>query len=39
MILGHGGSVEFVSKLFVVNMCASPGMSYVESGNVFKSSA
>ena len=29
MILGHGGSVEFVSKMFVVNMCASPGMSCV----------
>ena len=29
MILGHGGSVEFVSKMCVVNTCASPGMSYV----------
>ena len=32
-------SVEYKAKLFVVNMCASPGMSYVEPGNVVKSSA
>ena len=29
LILGHGCSVNFVSKMSVVNTCASPGMSRV----------